>query len=114
MSTIDLDEEFVSAKEACISWVIPYSFDNNVDKATLFLSDINQSSSTPTINLFSITKYQIRANEFFTGSHTFTNLQPGIYVAKIIIVNSNSQLFESSHKEIKVFNLDAPQFSTTA
>jgi hypothetical protein len=111
--SITLNEEFVSAKEACISWSISYSLADNGGKATLFLSDINQSSPTPTINLFSITKYQIRANEFFEGSHSFTNLEPGIYVAKIIVVNSNSELFESSHREIKVFNLEAPLFSST-
>lgn len=101
-------ENASSSKEACINWEIDGSYFNNGGKATLFLSDINQSSN----NSFFIKKYRITNNERLKGSHTFTDLPAGKYLAKIIIMypSPTTPLYESAVIEFSVFDLAAPLF----
>ena len=107
---ITLAIEIASSKEACITWDIPGDLYNNAGKATLFLSDINQSSPN---NSFFIRKYRILYNERENGSHTFTDLPGGNYVAKVMIMNTVSELFESSLFHFQVFDLAAPEFKNS-
>jgi hypothetical protein len=115
--SVTLSREIVSSNEACLSWVID-GLSANQCKATLFLSDLNQPddiNQSPPNNIHSISKYQIRSNEFLTGTHSFTNLPANVYLAKIVVVNIFSGVMvESSEFEFSVFSIAAPEFAPTA
>jgi hypothetical protein len=115
--SVTLSREIVSSNEACLSWVID-GLSVNQCKATLFFSDLNQPddiNQTPPNNIHSISKYQIRSNEFLTGTHSFTNLPGGDYIAKIVVVNHvTGVIIESYELEFRVYNIAAPEFAPTA
>jgi hypothetical protein len=104
---ITLRQDFVSGNEACLSWTISDFLLMPTSKCLICLSDINQSG----VNTFSTITFLIRPNDFFQGTHTFTNISAGLYHAKLMIITDNTSV-TSEELSVIVYQVDTPVFET--